>query len=212
MASLCEAYWSPVYTFIRRRGHDADQAADLTQSFFAHLLEKHVLDAVDPALGRFRAFLLASVKHFMANEWDRESAKKRGGGWARVPYDPPELERRYTAVRSHELDPEQVFERQWAATLLDRALERVRREQDVGGRAREFAALSPFLTSDGGGERPYREVARDLGTTDAAVRTAVHRLRQRLGAALRAEVSDTVTDPGSAELELRHLLARYQPT
>lgn len=123
-----------------------------------------------------------------------------------MPFEPAELERRYGSVRSAELDPEQLFDRQWAATVLDRALERLRAQQAGLGREREFAALSPFLTSESAGERPYRNVAADLGTTETAVRAAVHRLRTRLGAALREEVSDTVRDGAAADAELRHLL------
>jgi RNA polymerase sigma-70 factor (ECF subfamily) len=207
LSDLCAAYWPPIYAFLRRRGHAADDAADLTQAFFHHVIEKRALDGVDPALGRFRAFLLASVKHFASNAREHESAQKRGGGWARVEFDPPTLERRYDAVRSADLDPEQVFERQWAATLLDRALDRLRAQQAAAGRGREFAVLSAYLTSDAGDERPYREVSAELGTTETAVRAAVHRLRQALGRALRDEVADTVGDAAAADAELRHLLA-----
>jgi RNA polymerase sigma-70 factor (ECF subfamily) len=207
MAALCDAYWYPVYAFVRRRTHDADRAADLTQAFFAHVLEKHALDTVDPALGRFRSFLLASVKHFVANERERESTLKRGHGWTRVPGDIAELEQRFATASTQSPDPEQVFERQWAATLLDRALDRVKAQQQAAGRAREFVALAPFLTSDTGPERPYRDVAQTLGTTEPAVRTAVHRLRVALGKALRDEVAHTVSDAGAAESELRHLLS-----
>jgi RNA polymerase sigma-70 factor (ECF subfamily) len=206
LAALCDAYWPPIYAFLRRRGNDADRAADLTQSFFRHLLEKHALDSVDPALGRFRAFLLASVKHFVANEREHDVARKRGGGWTRVDYDAPELERRYEAMRSPDLDPEQVFERQWAAAVMARAVAAVRAKQEAAGRGREFAVLAAYLTSDAGGERPYRDVAIELATTETAVRAAVHRLRQALGGALRAEVRETVTDAAAADAELRHLL------
>lgn len=206
LAGLCEGYWHPVYAFIRRRGHDADAAADITQSFFTHVLEKDVLDGVDPSLGRFRAFLLVAVKNFLANQWDHDAARKRGGGWTRVPYELPELERRYEAARSADLDPEQLFEQRWAATVLTRAVERVKAQQHAAGREREFTVLSPFLTSDGGEHRPYREVAVELRTTETALRTAVHRLRHALGVALREEVGDTVSDAAVADTELRHLL------
>jgi RNA polymerase sigma-70 factor (ECF subfamily) len=206
LAELCGAYWPPIYAFLRRRGHDAEDAADLTQAFFRHLIEKRALAAVDPALGRFRAFLLASVKHFASNVREREDAQKRGGGWARVEFDQPALERQYATMRSTDLDPEQVFERQWADTLLQRALGRLRAQQESAGRAREFAVLSAYLTSDAGDERPYREIAEELRTTETAVRAAVHRLRQALGRALREEVSDTVGDAAAADAELRHLL------
>jgi RNA polymerase sigma-70 factor (ECF subfamily) len=206
LAGLCEAYWYPVYAFVRRRGHSAEDAADLTQAFFAHVLEKGSFDAVDPGLGRFRTFLLASVKHFLANEWDRGAARKRGGGWTRIPCEPGELEQRYAAIRSQGLDPEEEYERQWAATVMSRALAALGAQQKSAGRGRELEVLSPFLTSDAGGERPYREIAAQLSTSETAVRTAVHRLRQRLGAVLRAEIADTLDDPSGTDAELRHVL------
>jgi RNA polymerase sigma-70 factor (ECF subfamily) len=211
LAGLCGAYWAPIYAFLRRHGHDADEAADLTQAFFRHVIEKRSLDAVDPSLGRFRAFILASVKNFAANAREHDGAQKRGGGWTRVDADAPDLERRYAALRSSELDPEQAFERHWAATVLEQALARLKARQVEAGHGREFAALSGYLTSDAGEERPYREVAADLQTTETAVRAAVHRLRQALGRALRDVVSDTVSDAAAAEAELRHLLALLVP-
>lgn len=207
LEALCSAYWPPIYAFLRRRGHDAEDAADLTQAFFRHLIEKRGLASVDPALGKFRAFLLASVKHFVSNAREHDVAQKRGGGWARVDFDPPALERRYAGVRSADLDPEQAFDRQWAATVLERAVTTLGAQHDAAGRGREFALLSGYLTSDAGEERPYRAVAADLGTSETAVRAAVHRLRQALGKALREVVAETVGDAAAADAELRHLLA-----
>jgi RNA polymerase sigma-70 factor (ECF subfamily) len=207
LADLCEAYWGPVYTFVRRRGHDADTAADLTQAFFAHVIEKGAFESADPALGRFRTFVLASMKHFVTSQWERDSALKRGGGWTSVAFDPGTLERQYHALRSADLDPEQAFERHWASTVLERAVDRVRARQAAAGRAREFEALAAYLTSDAGPGRPYREVASELGMAEPAVRTAVHRLRERLGEALRGEVAETLDDPAAVDAELRHLLA-----
>lgn len=208
LSVLCETYWPPVYAFIRRGGSESDRAADLTQAFFAHVLEKGAFEHADPALGRFRTFLLASVKHFVTSQWEHDAALKRGGGWSSVAFDPEALERRYEALRSSSLGPEEAFERQWAHTVLERAVRRVRGQQGAAGRAREFTALEPYLTSDAGPGRPYREVAAELGIAETAVRAAVHRLRERLGAALRAEVSDTLDDPAAADDELRFLLAR----
>lgn len=207
LAQLCEAYWSPLYSFVRRRGYGPDDAADLTQNFFAHVIEKGALAGVDPSLGRFRAFLLASIKNFLANEWDRTVARKRGGGWVRVPFEPPDLERRYVALRSGEFDPERLFDREWALTVLDRALARLRVQQAEAGKTREFDVLLGFLTSDSGEDRPYRDVAASLGMSEVAVRAAVHRLRVRFGTVLREEVSETVGDAGAADAELRHILA-----
>jgi RNA polymerase sigma-70 factor (ECF subfamily) len=213
LSALCEAYWHPLYAFVRRRGHRPEDAADLTQAFFAHLIEKHGIATADPSIGRFRTFLLASLKNFLANQWDHDTARKRGGGWTRVPYDPAELEQNYVSLRPSEVegrddrDPEHLFDRQWAATVLERAVARLRAQQSDAGKEREFAVLSRFLTSDADDERPYREVAAELGMSDVAVRAAVHRLRQRLGAALRAEVNETVRDQHAADAELRHVLS-----
>jgi len=210
LARLCEAYWAPIYAFVRRTGQSPENAADLTQAFFLHLLEQErAFAAVDRSLGRFRTFLLAALRHFLSNERDRTATLKRGGGWSRVPFEPVDLERKYTAMRSADLDPEQVFDRHWAATLLERALARVGAQEIAAGRERQFAALSGYLTSEGvdHGHGGYREVAAALGTTETALRAAVHRLRQRLGAALRDEVVDTVGDRSAADAELRHLLA-----
>lgn len=210
LAGLCEAYWGPLYAFIRRRGHEAETAADCTQAFFAHVIEKGAFESADPALGRFRTFLLVSVKNFLTSQWEHDTALKRGGGWSSVPFDTEALERRYEALRSGDLDPELAFERHWAQTVLDRALARVRAQQAAAGRAKEFAVLEAYLTSDAGPGRPYREVARELGIADTAVRAAVHRLRQRLGEALRAEVGETLDDPAGVDAELRFLLSRLR--
>ncbi len=206
LAQLCEAYWMPLYAFVRRRGHAPDVAADLTQGFFAHIVEKDGLARVDPALGRFRAFLLASVKHYMSNEREREQASKRGGRWTRLSFDATELERRYEAVCSSELDPEQLFDRQWAATVIDRALARLRQQQAQAGKGVEFDRLAGYLTSDAPAAHSYRELAALQGVNETAVRAAVHRLRLKFGAALRAEIADTVHDQASADAELRHVL------
>lgn len=206
LAGLCEGYWYPVYAFVRRRGHSAEDAADLTQAFFAHVIEKSAFDAVDPALGRFRTFVLASVKHFLANEWARDTARKRGGDWTRVGCEPAELEQRYTAIRSLAPDPEQEFERQWAGTVMSRAMRALKTEQEAAGRGREFEVLSQYLTSNAGDVRSYREAAATLSIAETALRAAVHRLRQRLGLALRAEIANTLDDPASTDAELRHVL------
>lgn len=207
LATLCAAYWAPLYAFIRRHGRSPEDAADLTQSFFAHLLEEGTLTNVDPSLGRFRTFLLVSVKNFLANEWKGRTASKRGGQWTRVPFEPAVLERRYAAVSSEDLDPERLFDRHWALTVLDRALDRLRAQQITPGKQREFEALAPFLTSDRADGRSYREVAADLGMSDVAIRAAVHRLRHRFGLALRDEISQTVADAVAADAEVRHILS-----
>ena len=206
LGTLCVAYWAPIYAFVRRRGLSPEDAADLTQAFFLHLVESHRLAHVDPALGRFRSFLLAAVKNFLANEWDRGQAQKRGGHLARVDFDTDALERRYKALHDDALDPDRMFERQWAHLVLERAADRLRQQQDRAGKGREFALLGSFLTSDAGGERAYKDVAAELGTTEPAVRTAVHRLRLKFGTCLREEIAETVSDAVAADAELRHVL------
>ena len=146
------------------------------------------------------------MKNFVANEWDRERAQKRGGHLARVAFDTDALERRYKALHRDDLDPERLFDRQWAHIVMERAVERLRTQQEHAGKAREFALLGTFLTSDAGGERAYREVAAELGATEPAVRTAVHRLRLKYGTCLREEIAETVSDAVAADAELRHVL------
>jgi RNA polymerase sigma factor (sigma-70 family) len=209
LAELCRRYWYPLYSVIRRRVHDADQAADLTQDFFLHLIEKDALRRADPALGRLRSFLIASVKNFLANERDRAVARKRGGEARPVTFDEMEADRRYQVDARAGWDQERAFDHQWALTVLRRALARLRSEFEANGRAAEFDHLCPFLTGDGG-ERPYREIASSLGTTEAAVKSAVRRLRRRYGETLREEIAETLSDPGDCEAELRYLLAALE--
>ena len=202
LATLCESYWYPVYAFVRRLGHSAADAEDLTQAFFARLLEKDFVGAADPERGRFRSFLLASVKHFLANERDRETALKRGGGAAVVSLD--DAERRYRREPSHGLTPERAFERRWALTLLERTLAALREEQERAGHAERFTRLKCFLTGEGGAPS-HAEVAAELGMTEGAVKVAVHRLRRRYRELLRAEIAETIADPSAVDDELREL-------
>jgi RNA polymerase sigma factor (sigma-70 family) len=204
LASLCEVYWYPLYAFVRRWGYAPDRAEDLTQEFFARLLEKHYLRDADPARGRFRSFLLASLKHFLSNERDRESAVKRGGRVSIVPLEVETAEGMYQRELPDADTPEKLFERRWALTLLGRTLSRLRREFESSGRGATFGRLEGYLT----GERetmPYAELARDLGMTEGAVKVAVHRLRRRFGALLREEIAETVSDPAQVDEEIREL-------
>ena len=204
LAGLCDAYWYPLYAFARRRGASHDDAADLTQAFFVHLIDKHALSGLDREHVRFRPYLLASFKHFEADAGDRRTALKRGGGFVRVTFDPSVLEPRYAAMVSDREDPERLFERQWALTLLTRARERLRASYVEGGRARDFEVLAPALLP---GERvAIASLAAALGIGEGAVRVALHRFRRRFGTALREEVAATVGDPGHVEPELRYLL------
>ena len=204
LGALCEAYWYPVYAYVRRRGHPADDAADLTQAFFARLLEKGDLRAANPERGRFRAFLLASVGHFLSNERDRALAQKRGGGAAVISLDGEAAERRYALEPSHDLTPERVYERRWALELLGRALARLRAGEERSGRGGRFEALKGHLTGEGGS---YAETAVAIGTSESAVKVAVHRLRRRYRELVRAEIAETLDDPSRVDDELGALFA-----
>jgi RNA polymerase sigma-70 factor (ECF subfamily) len=209
MSTLCAIYWYPLYAFVRSRGAAPEEAEDLTQAFFTHLLEREALRHVDPAKGKFRSFLLASMKNFQADERRRSSAKKRGGGVDPISLDADEAENRYRHEPSHRLTPERVFERQWALTVIDQAVERLAERYDKAGKRDHFEALKVFLS----GERrpvPHAEVARRLGISQLAVKVAVHRLRKRFRDALRSEIAQTVAEEREIEEELRALYAALE--
>lgn len=205
LATLCEIYWYPVYAFIRRQGHDADAARDLTQEFFARLLEKNFLRDADPVRGRFRAFLLASIRHFLSNERDRTQALKRGGGTPTLSLDVETAEGTYQLEGRNEMTPERLFDARWATVLLNRAIARLGDEYAAGGKAGLFEQLKGFLTGDADAV-PYSAMARTLDMTEGAVKVAVHRLRRRFRDALVKEIADTVLDPAEIDAEIRHLL------
>jgi RNA polymerase sigma-70 factor (ECF subfamily) len=205
LATLCQEYWRPVYSYIRCRGHDADAARDLTQGFFAALLEGGGLEAARRERGRFRNFLLASVKNFLAHERDREQAQKRGGGRSPVRID-PDPESSFVGVpepATHET-PETIFERRWATTLLEQTMLDLQSDMERSGSVGRFEVLRSYLVSDT--DPPYADLARDLEMTEAAVRVALHRMRQRFGSALRERVAQTLEDPSRVEDELRYLI------
>jgi RNA polymerase sigma-70 factor (ECF subfamily) len=195
---LCERYWEPLRRHVRSRGYAADEAEDLVQGFFARLLEKRDLSA-DPARGRFRAYLLGSLNHYLSNQRDRERALKRGGGRAHVP-----LER--TTEPAYEAEPEREFARAWATALLERVMDRLAREHDDERGRKRFAALRVFLAgnADAG---TYAVAGAEVGMSEGAVKVAVHRLRRRYRELLREEVAETVADPAAVDDELRELLA-----
>ena len=202
---LCRIYWPPLYSYLRRRGHDAEEAEDLTQGFFARLLERRDFRAADPARGRFRGFLLTLLKRYAVNEYERATAVRRGGRHVRLPLDFPEAERIYALDGRQEDSPDRVFDRKWAGIAIDRALQRLRAECHEAGKARVTDTLLPYLTDTG--ELPaYREVAADLGLTEGAVKVAVHRLRQRFGAVLRLEIRETVLAEDEIDDEMRELI------
>jgi DNA-directed RNA polymerase specialized sigma24 family protein len=206
LAALCSAYWYPVYAFLRRKGRSAEDAGDLTQGFFARLIEKDVLAAADPNRGRFRSFLLKSVQHFVANQDDHDRALKRGGGAFAVPLQVDDAEGRYRLEPSHDTTPERLFERRWAVALLECVLARLRQQSAKGGDATAFDRLKVFL----GGPLPedsYAAAASDLGMTEAAVKVAVHRLRSSYSRLLREEIGRTVESSIEVEDEIRQLFA-----
>jgi RNA polymerase sigma factor (sigma-70 family) len=207
LASLCTSYWRPLYAYARRRGHSIEDAQDLTQSFFSHLLEKDSLRRVDPALGKFRAFLLASMKNFLANEWRREQSARRGGGARFVSVE--ELtgaERHFAATLASSGTPDRVYERNWALALLERATSRLAAEFDAAGKAAFFQTLKPYLTGDP--DAPYAAAAAALGISEVSARVAVHRMRGRFRDLVVREAAQTLPDPGDTSAideELRYL-------
>ena len=201
---LCENYWYPLYAYLRRRNYTADQAQDLTQEFFVRVLEGRYLDRADPEKGRFRSFLLTSLKFFVADEGDRQRANKRGGG-AVLPLEFSSGEERYQRESAHDETPERIFERRWALSVLDRVVERLRSEFAQHGRPEHFERLKVFLL--GQSDAPYAALAREMNTSEGALKVAVHRLRKRYRELFRQEIADTVVDPAEVESELRYLAA-----
>jgi len=210
LAELCQGYWQPLYAYVRRQGYGVEEARDLTQGYFLRLLEKRFLDDVEPEAGRFRAFLLVSLKHFLSSERERERALKRGGGKSTISLDAEAAERRYRLEPVDHLTPEKVFERRWAQTVVDRALARLRELFEIDGKLREFELLRPHLIGDA--ERgSYREMADELNMSEGTVRVTVYRVRRRYGSLLREEVAQTVADPQEVDRELRDLLLALGP-
>jgi RNA polymerase sigma factor (sigma-70 family) len=204
LVSLCENYWYPLYACLRRRGYPADQAQDLTQEFFTRVLEGRYLDRADREKGRFRSFLLTSLKFFVADEEDRQRARKRGGGLL-FPLEFPSGEERYQREPAHDETPERIFERRWALSVLDRVVERLRDDFVQHGRPEHFERLKVFLL--GQSDAPYAALAREMNTSEGALKVAIHRLRKRYRELFRQEIADTVADPAEVESELRYLAA-----
>ena len=205
LATLCETYWSPVYMFIRRQGCAAEEARDLTQDFFVRVLDKNYFRGADPARGRFRAFLITAVRHFLSNERRRNRALKRGGGQRAIALDLATAEGQYQTEGHHELTPERLFDRRWALLLLDRAMARVCDKYTAAGKSDLFRRLQPFLT-EADTESPYSDVASVLGMTEGAVKVSVHRLRRQFRDALVGEITQTVSNASDVEAEIRHLI------
>lgn len=205
LARLCSIYWYPVFAFIRRRGHDTDDAQELTQSFFTRLVEKNDVGMADRARGRFRTFLLTSCEHFLANQRDRDRRIKRGGGVIHIPIEMVAAEERYERQCGHDETPERVYQREWTLTLLDSVLKTLRAEYEAAGNARVFERLAGFLTYDESAGT-YVDAGRDLDMTPAAVKVATYRLRNRFRDALRESVADTVASAADVDDEIRYLL------
>jgi DNA-directed RNA polymerase specialized sigma24 family protein len=210
LETLCRSYWYPLYAWLRRQGRPPHDAQDLTQGFFARLLQKDYLQAVAREKGRFRTFLLVAFKRFLANEWDREHAQKRGGFAPVVPIDQEFAESRFAAEPSHNVPPDVLFDRHWARTLLERAMTQLQEEYVASGRAKLFEYLQSCLAREESA-LPYAAIAARLNLTEPAVKMAVHRLRARYRDILRAEIAHTVSSPEEIEEEIRHLFASFGP-
>jgi RNA polymerase sigma factor (sigma-70 family) len=209
LEQLCTAYWYPLYAFVRRQGHSPADAQDLTQEFFGRLLAMKYLEGIQTGRGRFRSFLLTAMKHFLCDERDRANAQKRGGGQRLISLDEQTAEGRYRLEPQTGASPEKLYDRRWALTLLERALERLREEHVMAGKGDMFDQLRGFITGDRAGTS-YAELAGRRGMTEGAVKMTVTRMRQRYRELLRAEIAQTVENPADIDEEMRYLAAILQ--
>jgi RNA polymerase sigma-70 factor (ECF subfamily) len=208
LEELCRTYWFPLYAYVRRRGYTKEDAEDLTQAFFARLLEKNSFANLDSEKGKFRAFLLASLKHFLANEWDKTQALKRGGGSAPLSLDWQTADTQFQVAVANEPGPDKAFDREWALALLAKVIERLQNECAADGKAKLFEQLKMFLMA-GKAESAQREAASALGMEEGAVRVAVHRLRKRYRQLLRDEIANTLADAAMVDEEMRALFGAF---
>lgn len=206
LEDLCRTYWFPLYAFVRRQGNSPEDAQDLTQDFFSRLLEKNCLSKVNPDLGKFRTFLLRSLKNFLVNEWKRAGRLKRGGGVEFLSIDTNEAEERYAAEVPNEFNPDAEYETRWAVTLIELVLTNLRQEFDAAEKGRLFVELKGFIWGNKT-TASYAVIAGQLNLTEGTVKVTVHRLRRRFGELLRAEVAKTVARPEEIDVELRHLIS-----
>lgn len=204
MEELCEAYWYPLYAFVRSRGHSAGDAQDLTQSFLTRFIETGGFAAAHPDRGRFRSYLLGAMKHFLANEWHRNQAQKRGGGVQFVALDALDPEARYALEPTQSPDPDARFDREWARAVVDRAMDRLRAESESKGRGDLYQATRGCLVGE---SVDLTETAARLNMTPGALKVAIHRLRRRYRELLRNEIAETVNHPSEIDDEMRYLLA-----
>ena len=208
LEELCRTYWFPLYAYVRRRGHTKEDAEDSVQAFFARFLAKNYLEGLSAERGRFRAFLLASLKHFLINEWKRSQRLKRGGGEKNLSLDWQTADTKFQVAATNEPSPDKAFDREWAVALLAKVIERLQRECEAEGKAKLFEQLKIFLTA-GRAESAQGEVAKVLGMEEVAVRGAVHRLRKRYRALLRDEIAQTLADPAQVDGEIRALFGAF---
>jgi RNA polymerase sigma-70 factor (ECF subfamily) len=209
LASICECYWPPVYGFIRSKGYSTEQSKDLTQGFFSALLERNYLKVARKDKGRFRSFLLTCVKRFLADEGDRESAAKRGGGRVAIPIDVETFEAVYGETDTIGTNPERMFERRWAQTIMQQVMAQMQDEAERSGKLRRFRSLRPMI--DGSARVSYRQLSEELEASEACLKVAVHRLRRRFGQLLRQEVARTVTEREDVDDEVRHVFDALTP-
>ena len=203
---LCRSYWYPLYAYVRRKGNDSEAARDLTQEFFAQLLAKRLLAGVDRNKGKFRSWLLGVMNHFLAHEWAKATAQKRGGGVPVFSLDETDAEDRYRHEPADNASPEKLFDRRWAFTLLERAAARLRDEYEATEKSAIYNALKAFVSADGTA-LSYEEAAQQLGLSTSATKSAIHRLRQRYQEVIREEIAQTVSTATEIDEEIRYLLA-----
>lgn len=208
LEQLCRTYWFPLYAYVRRRVQSKEDAEDLTQAFFARLLEKNPMEGLNQERGRFRAFLLASLKHFLINEWKRGARLKRGGGVPELSLDWETADTKFQVAATKEPGPDETYDREWAVALLAKVIERLQAECVADGRGDQFTQLKVFLTA-GKGAVPHAKVAQSLNMESGAVRVAVHRLRKRYRQLLRDEIAHTLADPAQVEEEMRALFGAF---
>lgn len=208
LAQLCKTYWFPLYAYVRRRGYAKEDAEDLVQAFFARFLARNYLEGLSAERGRFRAFLLASLKHFLANEWDKSQRQKRGGGRTILSLDWQTADTQFQIAATGEPSPDKAFDREWALALLAHVIERLQAECAADGKARLFEQLKVFLAA-GKSETAQSEIAKVLGMEEGAVRVAVHRLRKRYRVLLREEIAQTLSEPTMVDEEMRALFGAF---
>ena len=206
LTTLCRAYWYPLYAFVRRQGRSVHEAEDLTQEFVTRLLSRQGLASVRPENGRFRSFLLASLKNFLANDWDRNHAAKRGGGCTIISWEDQSGEDRYLHEPCHDSTPEKLFEQSWALAVIEKVMEHLRRKYTENGKVQLFEAIRSYLAEEGDADT-YAAMATTMSMTEGAVKMAVLRLRESFRHQLREEIAQTVADPAEIDEELRHLFA-----